>query len=154
MIQPRLTRLYERMHSMNSATTDRSGPYGRVAVQAVRDMQSQAGTPAQAWIRAADRLIASASSRVKGCPRSTFISLCEAGYVKGVAAVAGAQLSTNGAYARTAIGLLKSPGVMPNEVTPAGLWRMVKEVAPGAKHHNGQMAVVLGLAGAGLLKSR
>ena len=61
------------------------GKYGQAAIQAAKDVQSSGASPADAWDKAV-RLIfpTSEAGRKKGCPRATFLGLCENAVVRGV----------------------------------------------------------------------
>jgi hypothetical protein len=62
------------------------GKYGEVAVKAVEDFQAgRAKTVTDAWDVAAQQVFPiSLSAQQKGCPKSTFLGLCELGLVSGV----------------------------------------------------------------------
>jgi len=84
------------------------------------------------------------SSRKKGCPKTAFLGLCEAGYVKGVPE--GKYLlkssSKNKDYAIHAIKLLKDTPQLA-KYSSKQLWELVMNGA--SKTLNSQMDVVLGL---------
>ncbi|GAA0515885.1 DUF6979 family protein [Deinococcus depolymerans] len=66
------------------------------ALEALR----QGHTPRAAWAAAQALVTAKPSTLAKGCPRSTFVSLAEHGYLRGVPAQAGARpLSLNARHA-------------------------------------------------------
>jgi len=64
------------------------GRYGQTAVLATEFFCAEKTvSPPEAWKDAAKSVFAdSISSQVKGCPRSTYLGLCEAGLVQGVPA--------------------------------------------------------------------
>lgn len=59
--------------------------YGQAALKAVQLVVSQcATTPGEAWEIATIEIFgAGTSSQAKGCPKNTFLALCETGKVKG-----------------------------------------------------------------------
>lgn len=61
--------------------------YKKAAVHAVKIIQTTPSTePLEAWMEAISKYTPSVESRKKGCPKSTFLSLCETGYIQGVPA--------------------------------------------------------------------
>ena len=124
--------------------------FGRLAVHAAKACAE--GTyigPRAAWATGAIAVFPeSQSMRDKGCPRSTFLALCGAGFIKGVPAGIYARPGPNSVHALDAVALIrKSPGANTLEAHP--LWGAVTEGS--GKAHNGQMHVVLALANADLL---
>lgn len=90
------------------------------------------------------------SSRNKGCPKSTFLGLCEDGYVKDVSQ--GKYLvrnnSLNKGYAVRAIHLLKDNPQLENSSSKS-LWKLVMNGV--SKTPNSQMDIVLALWNKGLI---
>lgn len=116
------------------------GQYGRVAVLA-RELyvSGTASTPREAWVRAAARLIATASGRDKCCPRDAFLGLCSAGLVEGIPQGIYTRSDANKRYAITAAAKLKScPNLATNK---SALWTAIA----GEKKSNSQMDVVVAL---------
>lgn len=100
----------------------------------------------EAW-RTAAQAIESESSRKKGCPRSTFIGLCESGRIRNIPAgnYGGRPASKNAEYGIKALDtLLRSPELAEDRV----LWHAIGNdgLSP-----NGQMDVVISLWRAGKL---
>ena len=126
------------------------GSYGKVAVRAaalIRDGKFR--SPAEAWASAARELLPhSESSQDKSCPRGAFLGLCDEGLVAGVPAGSYTRSPANKSYAVRAAGLLRTSPELAAQ-GPTLLWDRV--VPGGAKRHNGQMDVVLGLHADGLL---
>ena len=116
------------------------GQYGRVAVLA-RELYitGKAPTPREAWVQAAARIISSASSREKCCPRDAFLGLCAAGLIDGIPAGDYTRSEDNKRYATTAAAALKSRPLL--AANKSLLWA---EVA-GDKRANSQMDVVVAL---------
>ncbi len=89
-------------------------------------------------------------SRNKGCPRSTFLGLCENGYVKGVP-IGNYKIlknSKNKNYAIKALKLLKSNPHLAT-LKPKILWEFVMNGV--SKTPNSQMDIVLALWNEGLI---
>jgi hypothetical protein len=115
--------------------------YGEAALIAARmDAHGKAITPAQRWKEATSKLYpTSPSAQRKGGPRFAFLSLCEAGLVKGIPPGQYAPSNKDKAYALRAIALLNSG----THKTVNALWT---EVTDGEEiAHNSQMDVVLAL---------
>src|SRR5436190_20700289 len=110
------------------------GQYGRVALLA-RELyvKGTALTPREAWVQAAARIISSASSREKCCPRDAFLGLCAEGFVQGIPAGDYTRSEENKLYAITAARKLQtSPSLAANK---SSLWVKVA----GEKKPNSQM---------------
>jgi hypothetical protein len=115
--------------------------YGEAALLATRmETYGKAITPQQRWQEATKKLYpTSPSAQRKGGPRFAFLSLCEAGLVKGIPAGQYAPSNKDKAYALRAVALLSAG----THKTVTNLWA---EVTDGeAIPHNSQMDVVLAL---------
>jgi hypothetical protein len=115
--------------------------YGEAALIAARmENYGKALTPATRWQEATQKLYpTSPSAQRKGGPRFAFLSLCEAGLVKGIPAGQYAPSNKAKAYALRAVGLLNAG----THKTVNSLWA---EVTDGEDiEHNSQMDVVLAL---------
>jgi hypothetical protein len=115
--------------------------YGEAALIAARmDTYGKAITPQQRWLEATKKLYpTSPSAQRKGGPRFAFLSLCEAGLVKGIPAGQYAPSNKDKAYALRAVALL-------NAVTHKTVTTLWAEVTDGEDvHHTSQMDVVLAL---------
>jgi hypothetical protein len=115
--------------------------YGEAALLATRvETYGKAITPQQRWQEAKKKLYpTSPSAQRKGGPRFAFLSLCEAGLVKGIPAGQYAPSNKDKAYALRAVALLNAG----THKTVTTLWA---EVTDGeAIPHNSQMDVVLAL---------
>ena len=115
--------------------------YGEAALIAARmDIHGKAITPADRWSEATKKLYpTSPSAQRKGAPRFAFLSLCEAGLVKGIPAGRYAPSNKDKAYALHAVALLNAG----THKTTTALWA---EVTDGESiPHNSQMDVVLAL---------
>jgi hypothetical protein len=115
--------------------------YGECAVQAAK-LASNCGNPVSAWNQAAASTFnESRSAREKGCPKSTFLGLCENGLVAGVAAGKYTRSVDNKAYAMKALTLLRQNNELADD--PRLLWRSV--MGNVQKVENSQMEVVIAL---------
>ncbi len=79
------------------------------------------------------------SSYNKGCPKSTFLGLCEAGFVRGIPKGVYTNSILNKEYALKAIECLKHNN---NDISPTKLW---SAIGMTSKSHNQQMNVILEL---------
>ena len=118
------------------------GKYGEVsylAVQAI--MKNGKLRPRQAWAEAAEKIFGEGNTSArKGCPRSAFLGLCEAGMVRGVPKGKYTRATKNKEYALKAAVLLKTD---PSFARNAGeLWR---RITSNKVNHNSQMDVVITL---------
>ncbi|KQO18153.1 DUF6979 family protein [Paenibacillus sp. Leaf72] len=120
--------------------------YGVVAVHAARLILDDNNVkPVTAWNSAATNVFGEGTSQQKkGCPKNSFLGLCEEGLVNGIhkgkyTFTDGPQL--NKQYAVRAVQILRSkPELIEDK---SALWR---EVLNGVqKQHNSQMDVVLAL---------
>ena len=115
--------------------------YGEAALIAARmETYGKAITPLTRWQQATEKLYpTSPKAQRKGGPRQAFLSLCEAGLVKGIPAGRYAPENKDKAYALRAAALLNSG----THRTVTTLWA---EVTDGEDIiHNSQMDVVLAL---------
>jgi hypothetical protein len=115
--------------------------YGEAALLAARmEAYGKAITPQQRWQEAIKKLYpTSPSAQRKGGPRFAFLSLCEAGLVKGIPPGQYAPSNKDKAYALRAVALLNAG----THKTVTTLWA---EVTDGEDiPHSSQMDVVLAL---------
>ena len=100
-------------------------------------------SPREAWDVAISQFTKSKSSRRKGCPKSAYLGLCEAGLVLGIpAGKHGApDDNRNGRYAEDACRLLLSKPML--GANKKALWERIPE--PKAANENGQIDVVVAL---------
>ncbi len=111
--------------------------YGEAALIAARmETYGKAITPAARWDQATARLYpTSPSARRKGGPRFAFLSLCEAGLVKGIPPGQYAPSNKNKAYALRAVSLLNAG----THKTVTTLWAEVTDGEP-IPHVSGTIA--------------
>jgi len=114
------------------------GKYGQTAKLAVELLISnEVSNPIEAWTIAAERMFPnSLSSRDKACPKSSFLSLCEDGYIVNVEKGNYTRSKKNKEYALKAISLLKSN----SSLSEKELWSLV--IGTADKQYNSQMDVV------------
>lgn len=125
------------------------GKYGMAAVNAVRAYTSgRARSVTDAWDVAAQVAFPnSQSAQVKGCPKGTFLGLCESGKIVGIPSGEYTKSEKNKLYGLKALELLHtSPCLADDE---SALWKRV--MAGEDKVPNHQMDVVVSLWKAGLL---
>jgi hypothetical protein len=123
--------------------------YGRAAMLAVALCRfGRDNSPEKAWERAVAEVFPdSQSSQEKGCPKNTFLGLCQEGLVKGIGRGEYTNSQLNREYGIKAVGLLQSDPELSGDMDV--LWERV--MAGEAKLHNSQMDVVLSLWNEGLL---
>lgn len=119
--------------------------YGLTALKSAKNYKESYSLE-EIWTRAAKEVFETKSSQDKGCPKGTFLGLCEEGLVKGIPKGNYTKSEKNKSYALKAVGILKSnPN---NTFTPKELW---DKLALGDKRSNSQMDVVLALWENGLI---
>lgn len=128
------------------------GKYGVAAVNAVRAYTAgKARNATDAWDIAVREVFPnSQSSQVKGCPRGTFLGICENGKVVGIPGGEYTKSQKNKLYGLKALEILHvSPSLADDE---SALWGGV--MAGEGKVPNHQMDVVVSLWKAGLVNSK
>lgn len=120
--------------------------YNKIALDAVGRLKAGVD-PRSAWaLSAADAYPDRPSARDKGCPRSTFLGLIDAGVLLGIPAAPDLSNSSNARYALEAVAALRNePGFAER---PSQLW---ERTSGAPKQQNGQLEVVLALWNAGLI---
>lgn len=124
--------------------------YGNAAIRAVTLYTAgKASSIVDGWEIATRELFNTESGRTKGCPRTTFLGICEGGNVTGVPpGQYNARVSDNKQYGLKAISVLRSnPALVDDQVS---LWRKIgnEKLKP-----NSQMDVVTALWKAGMIKA-
>jgi len=114
------------------------GKYGQVAkIATTLLISNQVNDPIKAWdIATAQVFPDSISSRSKGCPKNSFLGLCEDGFVVGVKKGSYTRSKKNKNYAIKAITLLHNN----HTLSEKELWQLV--IDEPNKQHNYQMDVV------------
>jgi hypothetical protein len=119
------------------------GKYGDAAIRATDLVRSRKhDSPTDAWQAAVEEIFPnSPSSRAKGCPRGSYLGLCEEGIVTGVRAGKYTRSNDNKAYAINALQILRLEPSL--NLDKSELWRRVS--AGTEKAQNGQLDVALSL---------
>ncbi len=123
--------------------------YRKVAIRTVElCTRGLAKSPQEAWEQSSSELFGrGTSSQKKGCPKDTFLGLCEEGLIKGVQRGHYTRSKKNKKYALDAVAALKqSPSLAAN---PTNLW--YKVMKGEHKVHNHQMDVIISLWDQGLI---
>jgi hypothetical protein len=103
-------------------------------------------SPIEAWERAVTEVFPHRpASQKKGCPRGTFLGLCEDGLIKGIRRGNYTGSEKNKGYALAAVSKLRDNPSLAHD--PTQLWAMVA----GKKTPNHQMDVVISLWNNGLI---
>jgi hypothetical protein len=123
--------------------------YGDAAIKAVSLYSAgKASSIVDAWEIAGRQIFTTESSRTKGCPRTTFLGICEGGHVIGVPpGEYNTKPSDNKQYGLKAISMLRlNPALAVDQLL---LWKKIgnEKIKP-----NSQMDVVTSLWNAGLIK--
>lgn len=126
--------------------------YGKAALQAVKLMElGKACNPMEAWEMVTNEIFEKGTpSQVKGCPKNTFLALCESGKVKGVESGRYTRSLKNKEYALKALNLLQSDPSLAQD--PKALWNAVQGDNP--KAYNSQMDIVITLWDNDLIECR
>jgi hypothetical protein len=124
--------------------------YGTAAVRAVTLYTAgKASSIIDGWEIATRELFSTDSAQKKGCPRTTFLGICEGGNVQGVPpGEYNNKLSDNKLYGLRAIAALRSNPVLADD--QALLW---KRIGNDNLKPNSQMDVVTALWKAGLIRT-
>lgn len=118
--------------------------HGEAAIAATKLAVGRGLSPRAAWNQAiADQ----PGGYDKNCPRTTYLTLCGKGFVRGVPPGRYAAGRENAAHAIALVRLLVKDGSRAKE-TDALLWKLA---GGGSKHQNGQVEVVKALWRAGLI---
>ena len=118
-------------------------PFAKVAILATHEAQ-KTGDPIIAWQNASVTVFGKGTSQqLKGCPKNTFLGLCEAGKIKGIPEGNYTRSLKNKSYAIKAAEILSEQGLM----NPRDLWKkvLIQLNKNLSKKHNAQMDVVLAL---------
>lgn len=113
--------------------------YAKAAIEAVEIYTSEEISIENAWKKAVSHYSKSLHSINKGCPKATFLGLCEEGLITGVPKGNYTNSKNNKEYALEAVELIRQMGFVHTEI----LWEMVTNTC--GKKHNAQMDVVYAL---------
>ena len=118
------------------------GKYGDTAIKATNLITNAKVNPIQAWEMASIEIFGKGtSSQEKGCPKCSFLGLCEEGLIKNIPKDSYTKSKKNKYYAVKAVKILKqSPELIDNQIS---LWEKI----PGNKNkkYNSQLDVVVSL---------
>jgi len=125
--------------------TIRVAQFANVAIKAQEKVTSKKMNANDAWNDAARENNMSESSKKKGCPKESFLGLCQEGKVKGVPSGQYTRSGCNKRYVVKAVEVLKRKPILQDNRSL--LWRTVLEELgeDRGKKHNQQMDVVLAL---------
>ncbi|UAM99590.1 hypothetical protein K8354_07245 [Polaribacter litorisediminis] len=113
--------------------------YGLTALKSVQNYRDSYSI-IEIWSRSAKEVFYTKSSQEKGCPKGTFLGLCEEGLVKGIPRGKYTRSEKNKNYALKAVSILKNN---PNRVySPKELW---DKLELGNKRSNSTIDVVIKL---------
>ena len=114
--------------------------YGQTAIRTLEVYKINSSLR-DSWFSAAVEFFDSVSSQNKGCPRSTFLGLCEVGLIKGISkGEYNSNSNINKNHAIEAVTYLKENKV--ESISAKDLW---SKLNISNKSHNSQMDVVLAL---------
>ncbi len=119
---------------------NKENQFSKVAYKAYLYIIEQSMRNEEAWKNATEEIIKSKESREKGCPRKTFIGLCEAGLLKNITLTKESN-SVNYKYAKFAIGEWQKS----KDISKKEMWVEVQKKFKSNIQHNGQLDVVCGL---------
>jgi hypothetical protein len=129
--------------------------YGKVAIKAVEIFKNrELSSPLRAWEIAADEIFKDKEPSIKkGCPRNTFLGLCEEGHVRDIPPGKYTTSKSNKAYAIATIELLRERDIF-KEFSEKEIWQKVltKCNTNLGKKHNDQIPVSKALFENKLLK--
>lgn len=128
------------------------GKYGEAAVRAVKYLNDyKQETPNKAWNQVTIEIFGEGTaSQKKGCPRNTFLGLCEKGLLQGVSSGSYTKSVKNKEYGLKAVSILaKRKDKQP--IQQRVLWKEV--IGDQDIKYNSQMDVVLSLWNEGMIKT-
>jgi hypothetical protein len=120
--------------------------YDKTALKSVQNYKNSYSIT-EIWSTFAKEVFETKSAREKGCPKNTFLGLCEEGLVKGIPKGSYTKSVKNKEYAIRAVAILKQN--KHTTFSPKELWGKLEL---GDKRSNSQMDVVLALWEHGLIE--
>ena len=126
------------------------GKYGKCAEATVDRVRNKGEDPLTAWKNSSRAVFPDSEwSQRKGCPKNSFLGLCEAGFIKGIPSGHYTRSVLDKGYALKAVEILtKNLGLSKNE---DALWQAVQGTY--GKTQNSQMDVVTTLWKFGVIKT-
>jgi len=122
------------------------GQYGIIAVEAAKKLCAlEEKEYKNTWVSTCDVLYPNMNKGDKPCPKTTFIGLCERGFIKGVIGNIDYTIEKNKQYGWEACRLIKEDETIINNKT--SLWKKIMGLLgePITKRQNSQMDVVVSL---------
>ena len=113
--------------------------YGLTDLKSVQNYRD-AYSIIEIWSNSAKEIFETKSSQEIGCPKGTFLGLCEEGLVKGIPKGSYTRSVKNKKYALKAVEILKQ-----NRQTTFSSNELWEKLDLGEKRHNSQMDVVIAL---------
>ncbi len=121
--------------------------YGELAILFVEEYKKgKISISSKDWIYLAKKNGFPDTMAEKGCPKNTFLGLCEDGFVKGIPCGNYTSSTKNKGYALEALEILKRRPELSNN--PRELWEEIADIS-----YNQQMSVVCALWKANLIKN-
>jgi hypothetical protein len=124
--------------------------FGEVAKKAY-DFCKEGVCPVEAWYEAGKKEGLTQKNQEKGCPRCTFLGLCQEGLLKGISSGSYTRSKKNKAYGLAAVRVLAQNDSL--KYSPETLWEAIRAEVPNrCGTHNHQMDVVRALWKAGYIE--
>jgi hypothetical protein len=114
--------------------------YSRVAKLAYEKVIYEKMTFRDAWNAAANELLSSKTSVQKGCPKASFIGLCESGKLKRIPKTESKE-SINYQYVKFAIEKWKTEPT----ISKTEMWNLINLEFQKENSHQGQLDVLIGI---------
>jgi hypothetical protein len=121
------------------------GEYGEAAVRAARLSQHGKIDPVKAWWKEIRKANLTPKSQDKGCPRYSFLGLCEDGFVANVKKGNYTRSVDSKRYAIAAVRILRAGNGWSG--TKTELWKKVQKACNTSRSEQGELQVVLALWG-------
>jgi hypothetical protein len=123
--------------------------YGMAAIKAIQKINKHNDiSPVEAWEQATYDIFGEGSAQKKGCPKATFLGICETGLVKGVEQGEYTNSKKNKAYAVKTLKYLQENRNV--NINKKDIWNYV--TGNNNISHNSQIDVVLALFQENLLE--
>lgn len=121
--------------------------YAQIAINVVNQALKANIDPVDSWDKYSNLAFGTGTAAAsKSCPKTTFLGLCEEGYIKGINPGHYTRSILNKEYGLRAVDFIKEDNKLVDK--PEELWQ---KITNGYKKHNGQMAVVCELYKHGMI---